>query len=209
MPKSSSWPCPSSATKPRTSPAWSSKETSWSLVPALRLRSREPRGALVADGLAGAAGRDARVDVLLVVGRRAQHEVDDLLFCAGTHVTTPTVSPSRSTVARSHRAPTSSRRCEMKMTERPVSRCLPTDLQHVLGKVRGQCRGHLIEQQDVRLQRQGASQVQDAQDGQGDVADHLVEVQAGRRRASATHSRNGSTGCLRSGAGWRARRGRG
>ena len=44
----------------------------------------------------------------------------------GAMSTTPTVSPSRSTVARSHRAEISMRRWEMKITERPLSRCRPT-----------------------------------------------------------------------------------
>ena len=51
---------------------------------------------------------------------------------------TPTVTPSRSTVARSHSAATSAMRCEMKMTALPRSRQLPDDREHPLGQIRRQ-----------------------------------------------------------------------
>ena len=77
--------------------------------------------------------------------------------------TTPTVTPSRRTVARSQTAAISIMRCEMKMTERSPPRMPPDDLQHPLGEVRGQRRGHLVEHEDVRLDGQRPGEVDDPQ----------------------------------------------
>ena len=61
---SSSWPWPSSATSPSTSPGWSSNETSWSLVPARRLGA-------VRRGTDGRARRPGRPVVAIRGGRHA------------------------------------------------------------------------------------------------------------------------------------------
>ena len=91
--------------------------------------------------------------------------------------TTPTVSPSRRTVARSQTAAISIMRCEMKITElSPPS--LPTDdLEHALGEVRRERGGHLIEHQDVRLDGQRAREVDDPQRGERHLARHARQVE--------------------------------
>ncbi len=53
---------------------------------------------------------------------RAQHQVDDLVAAPRASAVTPTVTPSRSTVARSQSAVTSAMRCEMNITLAPRSR---------------------------------------------------------------------------------------
>ena len=94
--------------------------------------------------------------------------------------TTPTVSPSRRTVARSQTAAISIIRWEMKMTERSAPRWPADHLEHPLGQVRGQGRGHLVEQQHVGLDRQRAGQVDDPERGQRQVAARwLDEVEVG------------------------------
>ena len=108
--------------------------------------------------------------------------------------TTPTVSPSRRTVARSQTAAISIRRWEMKMTERSVPRLAADDLEHPLGQVGRQGRGHLVEHEDVRLDGQRPGEVDDPQRGQRQVADEVGEVEVGDARARASQWRNGSTG---------------
>ena len=53
------------------------------------------------------------------------------------------------------------------------------DVEHALGEVGGQRRGHLVEEQDVGLDGQRAGEVEDAQDRQRQVAHHGVQVEAG------------------------------
>ena len=91
----------------------------------------------------------------------------------------PTVSPSRSTVARSQSAEISRKRWEMKMTARPASRLAADDVEDALGEVGGQGRGHLVEDEDVGLEREGAGEVEDALDGEREVAGRLAEVEVG------------------------------
>ena len=78
--KSSSWPWPSSATTPTTSPSRSSKETSSSLVPTPRSRAARRGGAggrrRVVRGGRGAGALDAG----------AEHQLDDPLLGAGGDV---------------------------------------------------------------------------------------------------------------------------
>ena len=121
MSNSSSWPWPSSATMPSTSPAWRSNETSIRLRAAPRDRAdrrgrhREPAPRRRSRG-GGASSHAATAGPSM--------SFDDLLLRAdpGAMSTTPTVLPSRRTVARSHSPATSSIRWEMKMTERDVPR---------------------------------------------------------------------------------------
>ena len=124
MSNSSSWPWPSRATTPSTSPGYRSKETSLSFVPELRLRA-------LTRGIAS-AGRPAtppaatpetpatRPDRSLAMSP----SISSTIRCSEPAVTstTPTVTPSRRTVARSQTAAISIIRCEMKMTERFVPR---------------------------------------------------------------------------------------
>ncbi len=82
----------------------------------------------------------------------------------------------------------------MKMTERPGLTLPAHDAKHVLRQVGRKGRGHLVEEQDVRLDGQGAGEVHDAQDRQG----HLTRPWRARSRPSMpsvrTHSMNASTG---------------
>ena len=112
----------------------------------------------------------------------------------GAMSTTPTVSPSRSTVARSQSAEISRKRWEMKMTERPAAALAADDVEHPLGEVGRQRGGHLVEEQHVGLERQRAREVEDALHGEREVAGDLAQVEVGRRRARAPSRRNGATG---------------
>ena len=84
----------------------------------------------------------------------------------GAISTTPTVSPSLSTVARWQSAEISSRRCEMKMMDRPGLALPPHDVDDPVGEIRGQRGGHLVEQEHIGLDRQRAGEIEHAQDRQ-------------------------------------------
>ena len=77
------------------------------------------------------------------------------------------------------------------MTERPASALAADDVEDALGEVGGQRGGHLVEEEDVGLERERAGEVEDAQDrraaGRGRVS---REVEAGMPSAR-TQSRNG------------------
>ena len=103
----------------------------------------------------------------------------------GAMSTTPTVSPSRSTVARSQSAEISTKRCEMKMTERPGLALAAHHVEHALGEVGRQRGGHLVEQQHVGLDRQRARQVEHAQHGERNVARGRRAGRDRERRARA------------------------
>ena len=91
--------------------------------------------------------------------------------------TTPTVAPSRRTVARSQTAAISISRWEMKMMQRSDPRWLPMTCEHPLGQVGRQRGGHLVEHQDMGLDRERARQVDDPQRGQRQVARDVGQVQ--------------------------------
>ena len=55
----------------------------------------------------------------------------------------------------------------------------PHDIEHPLGEVRRQRRGHFVEQQHVGLDGQGARQIEDAQDRERQVACGFAEVEIG------------------------------
>ena len=195
MSNSSSWPWPSRATTPSTSPACSSNETSCSLRPgaqararraAVRRRPRAPPALDAARAAARLAGSSPRVRPASArrSGPRSPRSTS----------TTPTVSPSRRTVARSQTAAISMRRWEMKMTERSEPRWLPmtSSTRSVrFGRQRG---GHLVEHQDVRLDREGARQVDDPQRREGQVAGDSRRGRGRRCPARASQWRNGSIG---------------
>ena len=67
----------------------------------------------------------------------------------------------------------------MKITERPVLLCALHHLQHALGEVGGQRRGHLVEQQDVGFDRERPRQIEDALDGERNVARGGAEIEIG------------------------------
>ena len=122
MSNSSSWPWPSSATTPTTSPGWTSNETSWSLVP--EASPRTARRGFVSAARAAALPRSP------AVGRRSttSPSISSTIRSSDPAVTstTPTVAPSRRTVARSQTAAISIMRCEMKMMQRSPPRWRPT-----------------------------------------------------------------------------------
>ena len=119
---SSSWPWPSSATTPRTSPGWSSNEASWSLGPHRRGCGRSSAGVASGGALRRGDGRSSQIP------RRPAPSMSSTIRSSEPAVTstTPTVSPSRRTVARSQTAAISMSRWEMKMTARSPPRCRPT-----------------------------------------------------------------------------------
>ena len=123
MSNSSSWPWPSRAASPRTSPARSSKVASLSRAPARSSRAMS-LGVVGAPG-AGRTGVRAPPPVprslALSPSIRATIRSSEPSFTS----TTPTVSPSRRTVARSHTAAISMRRWEMKMMQRSDPRWFP------------------------------------------------------------------------------------
>ena len=53
------------------------------------------------------------------------------------------------------------------------------DVEDALGEVGGQGRRHLVEDEDVGLEREGAGEVEHALDGEGEVAGRLAEVEVG------------------------------
>ena len=63
------------------------------------------------------------------------------------------------------------------MTDRSPPRSWPMTLEDALGEVRGQGRGHLVEQQDVGLDRERAGQIDDPQRGERQSAREFREVE--------------------------------
>ena len=163
------------------SPARSSNETPSGVVADdeaadLELRPASPRRRL---GGARAAASIASASC----GRASSPSISSTIFSSspacGTSV--PTVRPSRSTVARSQVAVTSASRWVMKRTERPRVAPLAHDREHLLGEVRRQRGGDLVEQQQLRVARERAREVEHPQRGQRQVAGHLAR---GRRSSS-------------------------
>ena len=70
-------------------------------------------------------------------------------------------------------------RWEMKITERGGPAVTGDDLEHAGREVRRQRSGHLVEQQHVRLDREGAGQVDDPQRGERQVAGLDAQVELG------------------------------
>ena len=66
----------------------------------------------------------------------------------------------------------------MNSTERLRSRQLAHHGEHPLGEVRRQGGGDLVEEQQLRVEREGAGEVEHAQERQRDVAHLLAEVEA-------------------------------
>ncbi len=97
-----------------------------------------------------------------------------------------TAPPSRRIVARSQAAITSLRRCVMKSTERPRSRDAPHDREHALGEIRRQRGGDLVEQQQLRVARERAREVDHAQQRQRHVARRAREKSTSRSSARSS-----------------------
>ena len=193
MSNSSSWPWPSRATTPRTSPAHRSNETSVSLRPdasgCARVEPRDGVGgaALAARGAGGARGPVARRC------RRASARRSGPRSPSVTS-TTPTVSPSRRTVARSHTAAISISRWEMKMTERSVPRWRPMTSSTRSVRFGGQRRGHLVEHAGRRARSASArARSMTRSDGERQVAGDVARGRGRAMPSSASQWRNGST----------------
>ena len=157
MSNSSSWPWPSSATTPRTSPGKSSNETSSSFVradrPLAEMRAVVPAGLVAASARASMAGASST----------PRPSISSTIRSSDPSVTstTPTVTPSRRTVARSQTAAISIIRWEMKMTERSPPRCRPTTSSTRSVRFAGQGGSHLVEHEHVGFDRQGAREIDD------------------------------------------------
>ena len=82
-------------------------------------------------------------------------------------VSTPTVSPSRSTVARSHSWRYSAMRWEMKITLATAATKSPYNAEHALREIGRQRRSDLVDQQDGRIGRQRPREIDQTQDGKG------------------------------------------
>ena len=80
--------------------------------------------------------------------------------------TTPTVSPSRRTVARSQTAAISIMPVGDEDDGAIAAPLAADDLEDALGEVGGQGRGHLVEHQDVGLDRERAGEVDDPERGE-------------------------------------------
>ena len=133
-----------------------------------RRRSRQERRARLADAV---------VDRGLVLGRRAEHELDDALLRARAHVHDAdglAVAQDRGAVAERADLQEAVRDEDDRATRLALA---PTSSRTLLGEVGRERGGHLVEQQDVRLERPGARQVHDAQ-----------HRRAGRRRRIACRS---------------------
>ena len=174
-PNSSSWPCPSSATTPATSPSLRSNETSLSLVPTRRLRTPR-RGGPCAAGPASLAAANGGARLLDAC---AEHQLDDLFLGAGRHVD----DADGLAVAQHGGAVAERRNLDEAMRDEDDGASglalAAHDVEHPLGEVGRQRGGHLVEQQHVGLDRQRARQVEHAQHGERDVARGLAEIEIG------------------------------
>ena len=204
-PNSSSWPWPSSATTPSTSPARRSNETSSSFVPTRRLRTLKR-----AASSPRSRERSRRVarSACALLDRGAEHQLDDLLLRARRHVD----DAHRLAVAQHGGAVAERGDLEQPVRDedhRAAGLALaPHDVEHLFGEIRRQRRGHLVEQQHVGLDRQRAREIEHAQDGERDVR-APSRGDRGRARRAPRPSPGTARPASRSGADWRRRRGRG
>ena len=104
------------------------------LRPALRLARRDPRRRVGRRAAAAARRRRGSPASARRSGRASARR--SAPRSPAVTSTTPTVSPSRSTVARSQTAAISIIRCEMKMTRAVAATLAADDLEHALGQVR-------------------------------------------------------------------------
>ena len=65
------------------------------------------------------------------------------------------------------------------MTERPVRLCRRTTSSTFSARLAGKRGGHFVKQQDVGLDRQRARQIEDAQDGERNVARRVADIEIG------------------------------
>ena len=126
-------------------------------------------------GVAAAGERAARACSI----RGAEHQLDDLLLGAGRHV-----DDADGLAVAQHGGAVAQRgdldEAVRDEDDRAAGLALAADdVEHPLGEVRRQRRGHLVEQQHVGLDGQRAREVEDAQHGERDVARGVAEVEVG------------------------------
>ena len=161
MSNSSSWPWPSSATTPRTSPGYSSNETSTSFGGEPQVRGADARRAALGSRRrragAGTAGRPRPgCDV-------AQHQPDDPLLRAGFDVD----DPDRLAFAQDGRAVAHGADLDHPMRDEDDraggAAPSPDDLEDAFGQVGRKGGGHLVEHQHGGLDRERTREVDDPQ----------------------------------------------
>ena len=187
--KSSSWPWPSRATMPMTSPSRSSKETSSSLLPTLRFFAARRGGPSLRTAAAvrvAARARSMRAPSISSTMRSST---------PGAMGRMPTVSPSRSTVARSQRAEISRKRWEMKMTARPVWPWRRTTSRTRSARLAGRAAVISSRMRTSGSSGERAGEVEDALDGEREVAGRLRGGRGRGRRARAPSRGRARRGC--------------
>ena len=174
MSNSSSWPWPSRAATPRTSPARSSNETSCSRPPTARSRTAS-RGVVASTAAAGArAGRHLRLGL---GDPLAEHEGDDPLLGALVDVH----DADRRAFAQDGGPVADGGDLDEPVGDEDDAAVGPAlvadDVQDAFGQVGRQRCGHLVEHEDVGLDRERARQVDDPQGREGQVAGDVGQVQ--------------------------------
>ena len=173
---SSSWPWPSSATTPATSPLREVEGDVLQLGADLQVAHGEARSCLRrAACLSGRAACATRA--LFDLG--AEHQFDDPLLDAGADVD----DADRLAVAQ-HGGAVAERgdldEAVRDEDDRAAGLALPPDdVEHALGEVGRQRRGHLVEQQHVGLDGQRAGEIEHALDGERHVARGVAQVEVG------------------------------
>ena len=171
--KSSSWPWPSRATTARTSPLPSSKETSCEIAADAEGAEREARGA-------GGGGAGRFVGGAGALDAAAEHEIDDGFLGAGGD------GDDADGLAVAEHGGAVAERGDLEQAVRDEDHraagggLLADGVEDVLGEVGGEGGGHLVEEEDVGLDGEGAGEVEDAERGEGEVAGEIAEVEAGK-----------------------------
>jgi hypothetical protein len=65
----------------------------------------------------------------------------------------------------------------MKITDRPVSFCRRTTARTFSARFAGQRGGHLVEQQNIRLDGQGTREIEDAKTGERDLPRGFTQIE--------------------------------
>ena len=127
-------------------------------------------------------GRCRRHDPLvhgrLGLAGRSEHEFHDALLRTGAHL----FDDAHGLTVTQHRGPIAESpdlQEAMGDEDDGLAGLSPSadDVEHSLGEVRGQGRGHLVEEQHVRVDGQRARQVEDAQDRERQVTDRGMAIQ--------------------------------
>ena len=143
-----------------------------------RPAGRGPRAPTAPSAASSIRSRGAVASALPAACATSAPSMNSTIFSSppscGTSV--PTSLPSRRTVARSQWAITSRRRCVMKSAERPRSFCGLHDGEDALGEIGRKRGGDLVEDQQLRVARERARQIEHPQERQRHVERLLPEV---------------------------------